>query len=115
MAHSPRSHTNTHERARTHSFLPPYTLLSRLSWAISLPVHFSLHTHNKTKLQVELFKEISRRIYWLGDIRSWTFDCVPWTDLLDDLNSPNGTCLIAPAVGAYDVYRPSWVVDKEGE
>ncbi|KAI8466415.1 MAG: hypothetical protein J3K34DRAFT_395609 [Monoraphidium minutum] len=65
--------------------------------------------------QVELFKEISRRVYWLGDARSWAFSCLPWRELLADLASPNGTCMVAPAgMGALNVANPSWVVDKEG-
>jgi len=66
--------------------------------------------------QVELFTEIARHTDWLSDFRSWTFSCLDWKEMIADLQSPNGTCLVAPsALGSYDVERQSRVVDKEGE
>ncbi|KAI8469138.1 MAG: hypothetical protein J3K34DRAFT_522411 [Monoraphidium minutum] len=66
--------------------------------------------------QVEVFRAVARSLFWLGDDRtSWFFDCTSWEELLADISSPNGTCLMAPAGLTPDgAPRLSWVIDKSG-
>jgi hypothetical protein len=46
--------------------------------------------------QVELFREISPRVPWLGaEGGKWKFKCLTLAQELDQLESANGTCLIS--------------------
>jgi hypothetical protein len=65
--------------------------------------------------KVALFEQVALALPWLGGTDAWFFDCIPWEELMRDINSPNGTCLIAPTrVLSSEARRLSWVVDKEG-
>lgn len=45
--------------------------------------------------QVEMWREVSRRVPWLID--NYTFACLREPELIADLTSPNGTCFAAPS------------------
>ena len=43
--------------------------------------------------QIEVFREIANAIGWQSD--DWFFDCIDWTEMMDDLAASNGTCFMA--------------------
>jgi ABC-type amino acid transport substrate-binding protein len=43
--------------------------------------------------QIELFREIAHVVGWQPE--DWYFNCMDWTELIDDLHASNGTCFMA--------------------
>lgn len=50
-----------------------------------------------TGYQVALWREIAADLGWADS--DWTFSCVDWTAMIDDLVDPNGSCSFAAAGG----------------
>jgi hypothetical protein len=82
--------------------------------------HCNAHAAAATT-QVEMFRAIAQRVDWLSDFDSWFLDCILWTPLMQDLVSPNGTCMLAPAgiPPSNQLFASgasvSWITDKEGD
>lgn len=41
--------------------------------------------HTYTGYQVELFRELAKRVTWLANPSAWFFDCMPWTPMVGSL------------------------------
>lgn len=50
-----------------------------------------------TGFQVALWREIANNLGWADT--DWTFSCVDWTAMIDDLVDPSGLCSFAAAGG----------------
>jgi hypothetical protein len=48
-----------------------------------------------TGFQVALWREIALDLGWTDS--DWSFRCMDWTEMLDDLVDPDGTCSFAAA------------------
>jgi hypothetical protein len=47
--------------------------------------------------QIALWREVAQDMGWAPE--DWTFTCVDWTEMIDDLTSPDGLCSFAAAGG----------------
>jgi ABC-type amino acid transport substrate-binding protein len=47
--------------------------------------------------QIALWRKVAEDMGWAPE--DWTFTCVDWTAMIDDLTSPDGLCSFAAAGG----------------
>lgn len=48
-----------------------------------------------SRLQVGLFRALVERLDWNVTEADLQYDCMGWTDMMDDLVADNGTCMVA--------------------
>ncbi|WIA23669.1 hypothetical protein OEZ85_000370 [Tetradesmus obliquus] len=75
-------------------FSPPYNVCTS-HWAPIVMCDGIDDSADYTGFQVALWREIARDLGWADS--DWSFSCVDWTAMIDDLVDPDGVCSFAAA------------------